>query len=68
MHIHDLVDTFISERHYSPDTINNLLDYYQQKYITGKIEPNDYRNIFAYLHKQGATSAYETQQYYQKSY
>ncbi|MFD1850044.1 YppF family protein [Oceanobacillus bengalensis] len=70
MHIHDLVDRYIKERKYSPDSINDILDFYQQKYISGEIGLNNYKSIFSYLHKQGAISAYDydVEQFYQKSY
>ncbi|WP_085992760.1 YppF family protein [Oceanobacillus senegalensis] len=59
MLIHDLVDMFITERNHTPDSVNNLLDYFQYKYIAGEINIKDYRHIFTYLHKKGAVSAFE---------
>lgn len=59
MHIFDLVDKYVSTRNYMPDSVNDLLDFYQNKYIMGEIDIQSYRHIFEYLHKQGATSAFE---------
>lgn len=57
--IEDLITKFETERNQPLQTINELLDYYQHKYITGEININDYRNIFACLHNEGASSAFE---------
>jgi len=54
-----LISTFKKERNQAPQSINELLDYFQRKYIIGEITINDYRQIFACLHKEGAVSAYE---------
>ncbi|KKE78020.1 YppF family protein [Oceanobacillus caeni] len=59
MHIFDLVDRYMSVRNHMPDSVNDLLDFYQHKYIMGEIDIKDYRHIFAYLHKQGAISAFD---------
>jgi len=57
--IFELITIFETERHQPPESINALLDFYQQKYITGDININDYRKIYHYLHRQGAISAHE---------
>ncbi|RKQ32604.1 YppF family protein [Oceanobacillus halophilus] len=59
MLIHDLVDKYMTERNYTPETVNDLLDYYQFLYVSGQIDIKRYHRIFACLHKQGATSAFE---------
>ncbi|HLR62879.1 MAG TPA: YppF family protein [Lentibacillus sp.] len=59
MSIFELITIFETERHQPPESINALLDFYQQKYITGDININDYRKIYHYLHRQGAISAHE---------
>lgn len=68
MLIHDLVDRYTKERKYSPDSVNDILDYYQHKYISGEIDLKSYKQIFAYLHRKGATSAYEIEETYTKEY
>lgn len=46
-------------REEKPESINNLLDFFQEKYIAEEISIKDYRAIFSQLHEQGATSAHE---------
>ncbi|RDW19936.1 YppF family protein [Oceanobacillus chungangensis] len=62
MLIHELVHAFASERNYTPDSVDQLLDFYQNKYIAQEIDIKNYRRIFEYLHKQGAISAFEYKQ------
>ncbi|RDW18250.1 hypothetical protein CWR48_11740 [Oceanobacillus arenosus] len=62
MLIHELVHAFASERNYTPDSVNQLLDFYQHKYILEEIDIKNYRRIFDCLHKQGAISAHEYEQ------
>jgi len=57
--IFELITIFEMERNQPPESINALLDFYQQKYITGEIDINDYRKIYHYLYRQGAISAHE---------
>ncbi|SHG22511.1 YppF family protein [Ornithinibacillus halophilus] len=59
MLIQKLVTEYQRERNQEPNTLNDLLDYYQKKYITGEIDVKDYREIYDFLHQQGATSAHE---------
>ncbi|GAB3060290.1 YppF family protein [Virgibacillus ainsalahensis] len=59
MPINELLAAYESERKHSPETINNLLDFYQKKYIIGEIDIQHYRDIYFYLHKEGATSAHD---------
>ncbi|GGK07158.1 hypothetical protein GCM10007063_32060 [Lentibacillus kapialis] len=59
MSIFELITIFEMERDRPPESMNALLDFYQQKYITGDINIRDYRKIYHYLHRQGAISAHE---------
>ncbi len=59
MSIFELITTFETDRNQPPDSINALLDFYQQKYIHSEIDINEYRKIYHYLYRQGATSAHE---------
>ncbi|TMN23075.1 hypothetical protein FH966_09400 [Lentibacillus cibarius] len=59
MSIFELITIFERERNEPPASINALLDFYQHKYITGDIDISHYRNIYHYLHRQGAISAHE---------
>ena len=55
-----LLNAYKEEKKHSPASIHALLDYYQHKYITGEIPITDYKDIFSYLHKEGAISAIES--------
>ncbi|WP_010650045.1 YppF family protein [Oceanobacillus massiliensis] len=57
--IHELLDDFENEHKFAPLTIDNLLDYYQKKYINGEIDIKKYHNIYSCLHEKGAVSAHE---------
>lgn len=59
MLINELISDYESDRKEAPKTLNDLLDYYQQKYIAGQIDIKFYRDVFTFLHQQGATSAHE---------
>ncbi|WP_164669522.1 YppF family protein [Virgibacillus doumboii] len=59
MSIFELITIFEMERNQPPESINALLDFYQQKYIASEIDINEYRKIYYYLHRQGAISAHE---------
>ncbi|MBC5636673.1 YppF family protein [Ornithinibacillus hominis] len=59
MLINELVSDYEMERKESPKTLNDILDYYQKKYIAGEIDIRFYRDVYNYLHQQGATSAHE---------
>ncbi|GAB4073938.1 hypothetical protein GCM10028778_14410 [Barrientosiimonas marina] len=59
MSIFELITIFETERNRPPESINDLLDFYQQKYITGVIDISHYRKVYYYLHRQGAISAHE---------
>ncbi|MEN2767667.1 YppF family protein [Ornithinibacillus xuwenensis] len=59
MLINELISVYETERQESPKTLNDLLDYFQKKYIAGDIDIKSYRDIYNFLHQQGATSAHE---------
>ncbi|GIO25729.1 YppF family protein [Ornithinibacillus bavariensis] len=59
MLIHELITIYEAERKESPKTLNDLLDYFQRKYIAEEIDIKSYREIFNLLHQEGATSAHE---------
>ncbi|MFD2042714.1 YppF family protein [Ornithinibacillus salinisoli] len=59
MLVNELITVYESERKETPETLNDLLDYFQKKYIAGEIDIKNYRDIFNFLHQQGATSAHE---------
>lgn len=63
--LNKLLDAFETEHKYAPHTIDNLLDYYQKKYIHGEIDIKAYRTIYYCLHEKGAISAHEYT-YYKK--
>lgn len=59
MLVSELVHTYQNERNHTPASMNELLDYYQQKYINDEIDINYYREIYIFLSKQGAISSHE---------
>lgn len=59
MHIDELLLIFKQETKYKPASIHHVLDFFQSKYITGKINVKRYRDIYHCLHEQGAISAHE---------
>ncbi|MFA1818975.1 YppF family protein [Virgibacillus oceani] len=59
MQISELVHTYQNDCNHTPDSVNDLLDYYQKKYIIGDIDVIYYREIYMFLSKQGAISAHE---------
>ncbi|QKY68569.1 YppF family protein [Lentibacillus sp. CBA3610] len=60
MSIFELITIFEMDRNQPPESINALLDFYQQKYITGEIDITYYRKIYHYLDRQGAISSHES--------
>ncbi|WP_249870140.1 YppF family protein [Oceanobacillus saliphilus] len=58
--LNELLDAFEMEHKFAPQTIDNLLDYYQKKYINGEIDIKTYQNIYSCLHEKGAVSAHES--------
>lgn len=59
MQLGPLFTAYEKDRKAKPDSLNHLLDFYQEKYIAGEIDIRTYRAIFSQLHEQGATSAHE---------
>lgn len=59
MLVSELIHTYQNERNHTPASMNELLDYFQWKYINGEIDINDYREIYMFLSKQGAFSSHE---------
>jgi hypothetical protein len=59
MLISELVHTYQDECNHTPASVNDLLDYYQKKYINDEIDITYYREIYLFLQKQGAVSSHE---------
>ncbi|MFC3040642.1 YppF family protein [Virgibacillus xinjiangensis] len=59
MRITELLDAYELEKNHAPETFDDLLDYYQQKYISGEIDISKYRRIYSRLNAEGAVSAHE---------
>lgn len=59
MLINELMNTYELEKEQSPESTNDLLDFYQGKYVTGEIGIYYYRKVYNYLHEEGATSVHE---------
>ncbi|MFC2949948.1 YppF family protein [Virgibacillus sediminis] len=59
MRIAELLDAYELEKTHAPESFNDLLDYYQQKYISGEIDIIMYRRIYSCLDAEGAVSAHE---------
>ncbi|GAA0447493.1 MAG: YppF family protein [Bacillota bacterium] len=59
MYIDQLIQMYQHERNQSPNSMNDILDYYQKKYVTGEIDIVMYREIYSFLKIQGASSAHE---------
>lgn len=59
MQLKGLILDFEHNQKQSYESINQLLDYYQKKYIAGDIDIVTYRKIFHYLDEQGAKSSHE---------
>lgn len=55
-----LLSMYQKERNGEPDSINQMLDFLQKKYIAGEITIEQYKEYYSYLHNLGAISAYET--------
>ncbi|MBY7143081.1 hypothetical protein KFZ56_08430 [Virgibacillus sp. NKC19-3] len=55
----ELKNTYENEREQSPESTNDLLDFYQGKYVTGQISIHYYRKAYYYLHEEGAISVHE---------
>jgi len=59
MHVEDLASVYEREREHKPDSLNQLLDFCQKKYVCGEIDGKAYRRIYFYLDQKGAVSAHE---------
>ncbi|GGB39726.1 hypothetical protein F3157_07220 [Virgibacillus dakarensis] len=59
MQLQDLIQAYEQDRGQSYQSINQLLDFYQKKYIAGEIDITTYQKVFHFLHDQGATSSHE---------
>lgn len=59
MFINKLITNYEAERNQSPESINDLLDFYQKKYVYEEIDIVEYWRILAYLYDRGASSAHE---------
>ena len=55
----ELVTEYEAVRKETPKTLNDILDYFQWKYITGEIDIKTYRDVYNFLHQKGATSAHD---------
>lgn len=59
MKLNELIDDYQLKQRQTPQTVNDLLDFYQKKYINGEIDIASYREIFSLLHVKGAISAHD---------
>lgn len=59
MLVDELITLYELDRNEPPATMNHLLDFYQHKYISEKINLQEYMHIYQYLSKQGAISAHD---------
>ncbi|WP_188455272.1 YppF family protein [Virgibacillus oceani] len=59
MQLTELIKAYEHDRKRKFESINQLLDFYQNKYIAGEIDLLAYREIYNYLDKQGARSSHE---------
>lgn len=59
MEWNNIAKPYEQERKQKPESLNQLLDYYQGKYIASEIDIKQYRNVYYYLQAKGATSAHE---------
>ncbi|CDQ40668.1 MULTISPECIES: YppF family protein [Virgibacillus] len=59
MYIDQLIQMYHHEKNQLPNSMNDILDHYQKKYITGEIDIVKYREIYSFLKIQGAISAHE---------
>lgn len=54
-----LLDIYETEKKVAPANLNALLDFFQGKYVHGEIDIRHYKDIYKYLHKEGAVSSHE---------
>lgn len=55
MNVHELNQKFIKLKNYSPESVNELLDFAKKAYIYNEISTSDYRKLVRDLESQGAT-------------
>lgn len=54
MNVHELAMQFIQKRNYSPENVNELLDFTKRAYVHNDICISVYRNLVRELEAQGA--------------
>ncbi|MBU8879057.1 YppF family protein [Bacillus sp. FJAT-29790] len=54
MNVHELTTKFLQMRNYSPENVNELLDFTKKAYIYNDICISVYRNLVRELEAQGA--------------
>jgi YppF-like protein len=54
MNVHELQKKFHQLREYTPENVNELLDFAKKAYIHNEISSTDYRNLVRELEAQGA--------------
>lgn len=59
MRLYDLQQIYKQDQGEDSSSVNQLLDFYQKKYINRDIDISTYQKVFYLLHDQGAVSAHE---------
>ena len=59
MHLHDLQRIYKRDQGENSQSINQLSDFYQKKYINCDIDIATYQKVYYFLHDQGAVSSHE---------
>lgn len=54
MNVHELKNLFAQTKEYTPEHVNELLDFTKKSYIQNEITINEYRNLVRELELQGA--------------
>ena len=54
MNVHELKNLFAQVKEYTPEHVNELLDFTKKSYIQNEITINEYRNLVRELELQGA--------------
>ncbi|KGX87776.1 YppF family protein [Pontibacillus litoralis] len=62
MHLQQLKHHFEQQKGHRAESVNQLLDFCQQQYVSGCITYSDYRNLFEVLHEKGAQSSHKDKQ------
>ncbi|MDY0396060.1 YppF family protein [Virgibacillus halophilus] len=63
MQMNKLISVYVTEKEQTPDTIHMLLDFYQCKYVSGKMDIYEYKTILGFLTGRGAVSSHDYSQY-----